>query len=151
MRLVRRARDIELTTTEGGSKRLRPGLFAGVLFPVVHLLFESPGFLLVYERQAGHTLLEFEGVEKGSVLVVLKGVVDFLIPDDASAGRRDIDQFKPKGVADQVVGKDYSPLKAGVSPSWPAWKCNVQLCDGDGLDLVGSFRHSALDGLLVSF
>lgn len=64
-----------------------PGLLAGVLLALVHLLDEGLGLLLVGEGQAGGALLELEGVEEGAVLVVGEALVDLLVPDDASSGR----------------------------------------------------------------
>jgi hypothetical protein len=62
---------------------------------------------------------------------------------------RDVDHLDPKGVADKVVGEDYGALQTGVLPSVVVWICNVQLCDGDGVDLVGSLGDLSLDILLV--
>jgi hypothetical protein len=39
-------------------------------------------FRLVFEKQAAIALLHFKGVEEGSVLVVLKINVEFLVPDN---------------------------------------------------------------------
>ena len=55
-----------------------------ILLAFVHLLLELLGFLLICKRQTGKTILELEGVEEGTVLVILEGVVDFLVPDDAA-------------------------------------------------------------------
>jgi hypothetical protein len=55
-----------------------------VLLAFVHLLLELLCFLLISKRQAGQTVLELKGVEEGAVLVVLEGVVDFLVPDNAA-------------------------------------------------------------------
>lgn len=55
-----------------------------ILLAFVHLLLELLGFLLICKRQAGETVLKLECVEEGAVLVVLEGVVDFLVPDDAA-------------------------------------------------------------------
>jgi hypothetical protein len=58
-----------------------------ILLAFVHLLLELLCFLLISKRQAGQTILELKGMEEGSVLVVLEGVVDFLVPDDAAIRR----------------------------------------------------------------
>jgi hypothetical protein len=58
-----------------------------ILLTFIHLLLELLCFLLICKRQAGQTVLELKGVEEGSVLVVLEGVVDFLIPDNAAIRR----------------------------------------------------------------
>jgi len=120
-----------------------------ILLTFIHLLFELLCFLLVSKGQAGQTVLELKGVEKGTVLVVLEGVVDFLVPDDAAIRRRDVDHLDPKSVADEVVGEDYGALQAGILPSVVVWICNVQLCDSDSMDLVGSLGDLSLDILLV--
>lgn len=61
-----------------------PGCLACVLLPVVHLLLELLGLLLVDERQAGEAFLELEGVKEDAVLVVVPCVVDLLVPYHAS-------------------------------------------------------------------
>ena len=73
------------------SKRLVPRVLVRILLALVHLLLERLSFLLVGEREAGQTLLELKRVEEGAVLVVGEGVVDFLVPQDATIGRRYID------------------------------------------------------------
>jgi hypothetical protein len=78
-------------------------LLASILFPLIHLLLELSGFFLVDKGQTGDTLFELEGMEKGAVLVVLEGIIDFLVPDDTSIGGRDVDQFQPECVSHQVV------------------------------------------------
>lgn len=55
-----------------------------ILLAFIHLLLELLRFLLICKRQASQTVLEFEGVEKGTVLVVLEGVIDFLVPDNTT-------------------------------------------------------------------
>jgi hypothetical protein len=62
---------------------------------------------------------------------------------------RDVDHLDPKSVADKVVGEDYGALQAGILPSVVVWICNVQLCDSDSVDLVGSLGDLSLDILLV--
>jgi hypothetical protein len=62
---------------------------------------------------------------------------------------RDVDHLDPKSVADKVVGEDYGALQAGILPSVVVWICNVQLCDSDSMDLVGSLGDLSLDILLV--
>ena len=66
------------------SKRSRSRLAAGILLALVHLLLELLGFLFVYEAQAGQALLDLKRVEEGAVLVVVPGIEDFLIPDNAA-------------------------------------------------------------------
>lgn len=120
-----------------------------ILLALVHLLLELLCFLLIGKRQTGQAVLELKGVEEGTVLVVLERVVDFLVPDDAAVGGRDVDHLDPEGIADQVIGEDYSALQAGILPSIVVWVGNVQLGHGDSMDLVGSLGHLPLDILLV--
>lgn len=66
------------------------GLLGGpacVLLPVVHLLEEQRGFLLVDKGEASDAVLDLEGVEEGAVLVVGPRVEDLLVPYHASVGR----------------------------------------------------------------
>jgi len=148
---MRRAWYIELATTCSGSERLCFCVLAGVLFPLIHLLLESPRLFLVDKRQAGQALFEFEGMEKGSVLVILEGVVDFLIPNYASVCGRDVDQLDPESVPDEVVAEDGGALKACIGPSVSAWERNIESSDSDSLDLVGSLGDGSLDDLLFAF
>lgn len=75
------------TTANGCAEGLALGVLVGVLFAVVELLLECAGFLLVGKRQTSQTVLEFKCVEEYAVLVVREGVVDLLVPNDASGLR----------------------------------------------------------------
>ena len=75
---------IVLVCTAATAKRLILCVLVCILLAFVHLLLELLCFLLISERQAGQTVLELECVEEGTVLVILEGVVDFLVPDDAA-------------------------------------------------------------------
>ncbi len=66
--------------TNSTLERRRLCLFTCILLPLVHLLFELLRLFLADEREAGEAFLEFEGVEKGAILVIIEGVIDFLIP-----------------------------------------------------------------------
>lgn len=55
-----------------------------ILLAFIHLLLELLCFLFICKRQTSQTVLELEGVEEGTVLVVLEGVIDFLVPDDTA-------------------------------------------------------------------
>lgn len=88
-------------------------------------------------------------MEEGPVLVVLKCIVDLLIPYHASVEWRYVHELDPKGVSDQVVGEHSGALQARVGPSLPVWIGNVELCDGNGVDLVGGLWDRSLDRLLV--
>jgi heme/copper-type cytochrome/quinol oxidase subunit 4 len=81
---------VVLVCTAAAAKGLVLCVLVSVLLAFVHLLLELLCFLLIAKRQAGQTVLELEGVEEGTVLVVLERVVDFLVPDDAAVrGLRD--------------------------------------------------------------
>lgn len=58
-----------------------------MLLALLHLLDEGLGLLLVDKGEAGGAVFEFERVEKRAVLVISKIVIDFLVPDHASASR----------------------------------------------------------------
>lgn len=88
-------------------------------------------------------------MEKDAILVVGKGVVYFLVPDDTAVGRRNVYQLQPECIAHQVVGQDGGALEPGVGPSVPVRVGNVQLGDGNSVNLVGRLGHSALHCLLV--
>ncbi len=89
-------------------------------------------------------------MEEGPVLVVLESIIDLLIPNDAAVSGRDVDQFDPEGVPDEVVGEHGGPLEACIGPSVrAAGEDNVQTGDSYGLDLVGGFGDEAFDCLFV--
>ena len=56
------------------------GVLVGILFTIIHLLFECLGLFLIAERQGCQTILKLEGVEENTVLVVGEGIVYFLVP-----------------------------------------------------------------------
>jgi hypothetical protein len=60
------------------------GLLASFLFPVIHLLLERLCLLLIGERQACQAVFKLESMEKRPVLIVGKGIVYLLIPDDSA-------------------------------------------------------------------
>lgn len=116
-------RRIVLASTASAAERLVSRILVCVFLAFIHLLLELLRFLFIRERQAGQAILELKGMEEGAVLVVLECVVDFLVPYDAAIGwlcdllvvpedggqyicktYRDVDQFDPKCVANQVVG-----------------------------------------------
>ena len=151
MMSVRSSWHEDLTTPSSRGKWLCFCLLACVLFAFIHFLLELPCLFLVDEGQAGHTLFELEGMEEGSVLVVLESVIYFLIPDNASVCRRDIDKFDPEGISDKVVRQNDSALESRVGPSIIfVGKSHIESRDGDSLDFVGSLGNRSLDSLLVS-
>jgi len=89
-------------------------------------------------------------VEERPILVVLERIVDFLIPEDATVGGRDVHELDEVGVTHKVIGEDRSALESSVDPSAPFQRMgNVEFGDGNSVDLVGSLGNGALDGLLV--
>lgn len=88
-------------------------------------------------------------MEKGAVLVILKGVIDFLVPDDTSVGRRDVDQFEPEGIPNQVVAQDCGALQSGVGPSASIGVSDVESGNSNRLDLVGGLWDSSFDRLFI--
>jgi hypothetical protein len=131
------------------AEMLRSCRAAGILLALVHLLFELLGLLLVDEAQPRQALLELKGVEKGAVLVVHPGVEDLLVPNDTTAGLRDVHHLEPVGIADQIVGEDDCALEACIGPFCRVRVCYIESCDADSLDLVGLLGHVSLDGVLV--
>ena len=89
-------------------------------------------------------------MEERPVLVVGECVVDLLIPQNTSVGGRDVHELDEVGVAHEIIGEDRSALQASVGPSVAVvWVSNVELGNGDSVDLVGSLRYGTLDSLLV--
>jgi hypothetical protein len=88
-------------------------------------------------------------VEEGAILVVLERVIDLLVPDDASVGGRDVNQFDPEGVSDQIVGEHSCSLQARIGPFVAIRVGDVEACDGDSLDLVRRFGHCPFDRLFI--
>lgn len=64
------------------AKWLGASVLVCALLTLVHLLLELARLFVVGEREARHTVLQLKAVEEDTVLIVLKGVVDFLIPDN---------------------------------------------------------------------
>lgn len=148
------------------SERCLAGSLAGVLFPVVHLLEELLGFLLVHEGQAGHAFLKLEGMEEDTVLVVAPSVEDLLVPYDSPVSGlsdvsqistlfvlcstyRNINQLDPICVAHEIVCQHDGTLEAGIGPFGRVGVGYIEPGDGDGMDLVGLLGYAALDRLLV--
>ena len=131
-------------------ERLTLGRLVRILLPLIDLLLELLCLLLICKAQASQTVLQLKGVEKRPVLVVLERVVDFLIPEDATVGGRDVHELDEVGVTNKIIGEDRSTLESSVYPSAPFCRvCDVEFGNRNGVDFVGGFRHSALDSLLV--
>lgn len=124
--------------------------FVRILLSLIDLLLELLCLFLVGETQTCQAIFQFEGVEKGAILIVLEGVIYLLVPDYATVGWRDIHELNEVCITHEIVSQDCSALQASVGPSSSVRRvCNVELSDGYGVDLVGGFGNSALDSLLV--
>lgn len=121
----------------------------GILLPLIHLLFELLGLFFIDEAQACHYIFQLERMKESPILVVLKGVINFLVPDDSSVRRGYIDELYPERVADQIVGEHGSPLKACVGPFLSIRIRDVELGYCYGMDLVVLLWDCTLDRLLV--
>ena len=146
---VRATRDIDLSSSNRRSERLCLCLLTGILLALIHFLLELPCFFLVDKGQAGHALLELEGMEKGAILVILEGVIDFLVPDDTSVGRGDVDHLQPEGIPDEVIAEDGGALETCIGPSVTSGVSNIESRYSHGLDLVGCLWDGSLDSLFI--
>jgi hypothetical protein len=63
------------------------GSLGSILLSIIHLLLKLLGFLLIDKRECGEAFFKLERMEEGSVLVVGKSIVDFLVPYHTSVGR----------------------------------------------------------------
>lgn len=88
-------------------------------------------------------------MEEDAVLVVGKGVVDLLVPNDAAAGGRYVHELEPEGMADEVIRQHHGTLQTSVRPSVTVGVGDVKFGDGDGVNLVSRLGHCALHRLLV--
>ena len=88
-----------------------------ILLPLVHLLLKLFRLLLIRKAQPEHAFFTLEAEEEDTILVVLEGIVDLLVPDHTAVGRSDIHKFDPEGITNQVVGQDGGALEASVGPS----------------------------------
>ena len=144
-----------LLTTKRGlcrttRERLAFGIFVRILLPLVNFLLELLCLFLICKAETRETVLELESVEERPILIVGECVVDLLIPQNTTVGGRNVDQLDEVGVAHQIIGEDRGALQAGVGPSVAVvWVSNVELGNGDSMDLVGSLRYGTLDSLLV--
>jgi hypothetical protein len=80
-------------------KRLSSSVLVCILFPLIDFLLELPCLFLIREAQPEHTFLSLKAEKEYTVLIILEGVIDFLIPYHAAICWRQIHQFQPKGVA----------------------------------------------------
>lgn len=107
-----------------------------ILLPLVDLFFELSRLFLVHKGQPGHALLQLEGMEECAILIVLKRIVDFLIPYDPAVRWGNVDELDPEGVSNQVVREHRGPLETSKRPFVATRKHHVQSRHGDCLDFV---------------
>ena len=147
----------------------RFGGFTRILLTIIHLLLKLFRFLLVGERETCKTFLKLEGVEKGSILIIVERVINFLIPYDPTIGTldvvrywsseqyqdictyRNINQLDPKRVTHQVVRQYCRALQSSIHPLLPIWISNIESHNSDSLNLIRGFGYSPLDSLFVIF
>jgi hypothetical protein len=131
-------------------ERLALGRLVRILLPLIDLLLELLCLFLIRKAQASQTVLQLERVEECPILVVLEGVVDFLVPEDATVGGRDIHELDEVGVTHKIIGEDRGALESSVDPSATFRRVgDVEFGNRNSVDLVGSLGNSALDSLLV--
>ena len=65
-------------------ERIGLGLITRILLAIIDFLLELFRFFLADERKASKTILQFKGMEKGPVLIVVELLINFLVPDDAA-------------------------------------------------------------------
>lgn len=58
-------------------------------------------------------------MEECPILVVLKGIIDFLVPEDAAVCGRDVHELDEVGVTHKIIGEDRSALESSIDPSAP--------------------------------
>jgi hypothetical protein len=63
-----------------GAKRFGFGILVGILLSFVHLFLERLGLLFVDKRQPRKAFFKLKRVEEYAILVVLKTIIDLLIP-----------------------------------------------------------------------
>ena len=141
------------------------GSFACVLLPIIHLLLELFGLLLVNKRQSCQTFLKLKRVKERSILVVVKRVIDLLVPYHTSIGTlllmsvclcetcketyRDVDHFNPICISNQIVGQNSCALKPCVNPSLLVRISYVESSHGNRTDLVRMLGYCTLDNFFV--
>jgi hypothetical protein len=55
-------------------------------------------------------------MKEDSILVIIKAVVDLLVPEDSAIRRRNVHEFKPECVTNKVICKYGCSLQAGICP-----------------------------------
>jgi hypothetical protein len=93
-----------------GAERLVSGVLMRILLPLIHLLSKLLRLLLVRKAQPCHAVLQLECVKEHAVLIVLKCVVDLLVPDDSTVGGRYVHKLDPEGISHEIIGENSSAL-----------------------------------------
>ena len=126
-----------LTIASVGSKWLLSCGLRSIFLTLIHLLLELLCLFLIHEREPGHAFFNLEGVKEGPILIVLKCIVDFLIPYHTSTGRLALDQ------------RTFPPCTCGCLPKCPpilSRKC-AQPSHSRALLLLASLCMSILTDL----
>ena len=142
------------------------GVLARIFFSVIHFLLEFLGLLLIGERKPCKAFFKLKRVKECSVLVVIEGVVDLLIPQyssictlgKVSGGRllirtrshRDIYELDPKCIAHKIVRQYCSPLETCVCPCLPVRMGYIQPRNGDSNDFIGRLGDGSLNSLFIT-
>lgn len=132
---------------KGNGSLIIKGRFRGVFLFMMNAFEKMASFRLVFEKQASIALFYFKGVEEGSVLVVLKINVEFLVPDNTFValqmvqnvlvrkmvgGEREGDtyaniyHFQKKGVSYKIIHQCNGARKSRIRPYLRVWICDVQ-------------------------
>ena len=119
-----------------------------VLGAIADLLEEVVGLAVIRKRKADQAFVAFEGVEEGTILIVLEIVVQFVLPNDASSAL-EIDHLEVESGLDQVTNKGDGPLDAGVAPLRRTWVGSIYATDGGSDDLVAGRWNGGFDLGLV--
>lgn len=79
-------------------------------------------------------------MEKGTILIVLEAIVEFVLPDDASSAL-EVDYLEVKRSLDEIAYKSNGALNTSVAPLRRAWMSSIDTTDGSGDNLVAGRRN----------
>lgn len=89
-------------------------------------------------------------MKKSAVGIVLEAFVDFLVPQHTRSFL-DINNLQKQRLPYKILGQDHHSGNAGEGPSGTFWVVNIESCDSTVDNLIGGFRDSAVDDVLVGF
>lgn len=122
----------------------RAGLGLGILGAIRDLLEQIAGLAFIREGEANETLITFEGVEEGAILIVLEALVKLMLPDDSS-GAFKIDHFEVEGRFGEVADESDGAFNASVAPLRRAGISSVNATNSGSDDLVAGRGDGGLD------